>query len=112
MGTYVRWLGQKITASRLISAKTGFAPLLPLHERLVAHRALAGIFVASALRTLPAQLDLFTAIAGGGGIGGIMGGAVAWLLEEDLAQGGVIGGVLGMILGALLAILQSWGLYS
>jgi hypothetical protein len=41
-----------------------------------------------------------------------MGGAVAWLLDEDLAQGGVLGGVLGMILGAMLAILQSGGLYS
>ncbi len=41
-----------------------------------------------------------------------MGGALAWLFDEDLAQGGVLGGVLGMVLGALLAILQSAGLYS
>jgi len=73
--------------------------------------ALASI-VMSALRALPTQLDLFTAVVGGGAVGGIVGGAVAWLLDKDLAQGGVLGGVLGMILGALLAILQSSGLYS
>ncbi len=64
----------------------------------------------SALRALPSQLDLFTAVAGGGGIGAIIGGAVAWMLNEDLAQGGTVGGILGMILGAMLAILQSKGL--
>jgi HEPN domain-containing protein len=37
---------------------------------------------------------------------------VAWLLDEDLTQGGVLGGVLGMVLGASLAILQSGGIYS
>lgn len=73
--------------------------------------ALASIVTSAALRALPAQLDLFTAIAGGG-VGGIVGGAVAWLLDKDLAQGGILGGVLGLILGALLAILQSSGLYS
>jgi hypothetical protein len=71
-----------------------------------------GHIVLASLRALPTQLDLFTAIAGGGGVGGIMGGAVAWLLDEDMAQGGVLGGVLGMVLGGLLAILQSGGLYS
>ncbi len=96
----------------MILAKTGFGPSLASHGWPGARRALAGIPVPAALRALPAQLDLFTAIVGGGGIGGIMGGAVAWLLEEDLAQGGIVGGVLGMTLGALLAILQSWGLYS
>jgi len=74
--------------------------------------ALANVITSAALRALPTQLDLFTAVVGGGGVGGIVGGTVAWLLEEDLAQGGVLGGVLGMILGALLAILQSGGLYS
>jgi hypothetical protein len=70
---------------------------------------LASIVTSAALRALPTQLDLFTAVAGGGGI---VGGAVALLLDKDLAQGGILGGVLGMILGALLAILQSSGLYS
>jgi hypothetical protein len=74
--------------------------------------ALASIVTSAALRALPTQLDLFTAIVGGGGVGGVIGGAAAWLLDEDLAQGGILGGVLGMILGALLAILQSVGLYS
>jgi hypothetical protein len=64
------------------------------------------------LRALPTQLDLFTAIAGGGAVGGIVGGAVAWMLDKDLAQGGVLGGGFGMIFGVLLAILQASGLYS
>lgn len=64
------------------------------------------------LRALPAQLDLFTAIAGGGAVGGILGGAVAWMLDKDLAQGGILGGGLGMIFGALLAVLQASGIYS
>lgn len=54
-----------------------------------------GYAVLAALRALPTQLDLFTAVAGGGGVGVIMGGAAAWLLDEDLTQGGVLGGVLG-----------------
>jgi hypothetical protein len=74
--------------------------------------ALASIVTSAALRALPTQLDLFTAVVGGGAVGGIVGGAVAWLLDKDLAQSGVLGGVLGMIFGALLAILQSSGLYS
>ena len=74
--------------------------------------ALASIVTSAALRALPVQLDLFTAIAGGGSVGGIVGGAVAWLLDKDLAQGGILGGLLGLILGALLAVLQSSGLYS
>jgi hypothetical protein len=73
---------------------------------------LATIFASAALRALPTQLDLFTAVVGGGAVGGIVGGAVAWVLDKDLAQGGILGGVLGMILGALLAILQTSGLYS
>jgi hypothetical protein len=72
----------------------------------------ASIVTSAVLRALPTQLGLFTAVVGGGGVGGIVGGAVAWLLDEDLAQGGILGGVLGMTLGALLAILQSGGLYS
>jgi len=64
------------------------------------------------LRAFPTQLDLFTAIAGGGAVGGIVGGAVAWMLDKDLAQGGILGGGFGMILGAMLAILQASGLYS
>jgi hypothetical protein len=72
----------------------------------------ASIVTSAALRALPTQLDLFTAVVGGLGVGGIVGGAVALLLDKDLAQGGILGGVLGMILGALLAILQSSGLYS
>ena len=71
-----------------------------------------GIATSAALRALPTQLDLFTAVVGGGGVGGIVGGAVAWLLDKDLARGGILGGVLGLILGALLAILQATGLYS
>ena len=74
--------------------------------------ALASSVTSAALRALPTQLDLFTAVVGGGAIGGIVGGAVAWLLDKDLAQGGILGGVLGMIVGVLLAILQSSGLYS
>lgn len=74
--------------------------------------ALVSIVMSAALRALPTQLDLFTAVVGGGAVGGIVGGAAAWLFNKDLAQGGVLGGVLGMILGALLAILQSSGLYS
>jgi hypothetical protein len=74
--------------------------------------ALASIVIFATLRALPTQLDLFTAIAGGGSVGGIVGGAVAWLLEKDLARGGILGGILGLILGALLAVLQSSGLYS
>jgi hypothetical protein len=70
----------------------------------------ASIVTSAALRALPTQLDLFTAVAGGGGVGGILEGAVGLLLGKDLAQGGILGGVLGMILGALLAILQSSGL--
>lgn len=66
----------------------------------------------AALRALPTQLDLFTAVAAGGAVGGIAGGGVAWILEKDLGQGGVLGGVVGMIVGVLLAILQSSGLYS
>jgi len=45
-------------------------------------------------------------------VGGIVGGAVAWMLDKDLAQGGILGGGFGMILGAMLAILQASGLYS
>ncbi|MGO9342261.1 MAG: hypothetical protein ACLP6E_07040 [Acidimicrobiales bacterium] len=74
--------------------------------------AIQSSLTSAALRALSAQLDLFTAVVGGGAVGGIVGGAVAWLLDKDLAQGGVLGGVLGMIFGALLAILQSSGLYS
>jgi hypothetical protein len=77
-----------------------------------ARAAPVSIVVSAALRALPTQLDLFTAVGGGGAVGGIVGGAVAWLFDKDPAQGGVLGGVLGMILGALLAILQSSGLYS
>ena len=73
---------------------------------------MAGHIALAALRALPTQLDLFTAVAGGGGVGGIMGGAVAWLVDEDMTQGGVLGGALGMTFGALLAILQAAGLYS
>jgi len=77
-----------------------------------ARAALASVVTSAALRALPTQLDLFTAVVGGGGVGAIVGGAVAWLLDKDLAQGGILGGVPGMILGSLLAILQSSGLYS
>jgi hypothetical protein len=80
--------------------------------KVSAGAALVSIVVSAALRALPTQLDLFTAVVGGVAVGGIVGGAAAWLFDKDLAQGGVLGGVLGMILGALLAILQSSGLYS
>jgi hypothetical protein len=105
--------GQTVGAtSRETPAKTSFNPSPAGDERLGAHQALTSIVISAALRALPTQLDLFTAVVGGGGVGGIVGGAVAWLLDEDLAQGGILGGVLGMTLGALLAILQSGGLYS
>ena len=42
----------------------------------------ASIVTSAALRALPAQLDLFTAVVGGGAVGGIVGGAVAWLLDR------------------------------
>lgn len=71
-----------------------------------------GSYRASCVACPSHQLDLFTAVAGGGGVGGITGGGVAWLVDEDMTQGGVLGGVLGMTFGALLAILQAAGLYS
>jgi hypothetical protein len=98
--------------SRDIRAKISLSPSPAGDERLGAHQALTSILMSAALRALPTQLDLFTAVVGGGGVGGIVGGAVAWLLDEDLAQGGILGGVLGMTLGVLLAILQSGDLYS
>lgn len=105
-------LGHLIATSRDIPARTSRRCSLAGNELVGAPQALANVMVFAAFRALPTQLDLFTAVAGGGGVGGIMGGAVAWLLDEDLAQGGVLGGVLGMILGTMLAILQSGGLYS
>jgi len=44
--------------------------------------ALASIGASATLRALPTQLDLFTAVVGGGAVGGIVGGAVAWLLDR------------------------------
>lgn len=91
----------------LFAADDGTKPVFAWIENDV---SAASIVISAALRALPTQLDLFTAVAGGGGVGGILGGAVALLLDKDLAQGGILGGVLGMILGVLLAILQSSGL--
>jgi len=90
----------------LFAAHDSTKPVLPWIKNDL---SAASIVTSAALRALPTQLDLFTAVAGGG-VGRILGGAVALLLDKDLAQGGILGGVLGMILGALLAILQSSGL--
>jgi hypothetical protein len=95
---------------REIPAKINFSWSLAGGRRLGGHPGNVATF--AVLRALPAQLDLFTAVVGGGGVGGIVGGAVAWILGEDLAQGGILGGVLGMVFGALLAVMQSAGLYS
>jgi hypothetical protein len=118
MRTYVL-CGQGDSAkSREPLAKTGFSVPLWLADddqervKMSVGVALVSMVTPAAFRALPTQLDLFTAIVGGGAVGGIVGGAVAWLLDKDLAQGGILGGVLGMILGALLTILQSSGLYS
>jgi hypothetical protein len=72
----------------------------------------AGVLFAEALRLLPEHLDLFTAMVGGGGIGGIVGGLAAWMLDKDLARGGLLGGAVGVVYGIMLAVLQSSGLYS
>jgi hypothetical protein len=68
--------------------------------------------LAVTFRVLPEQLDLFTGMVGGGGMGAIVGGAVAWAMGKDLAEGGILGGLVGIWYGALLVVLQASGLYS
>jgi hypothetical protein len=57
------------------------------------------MLMAGTVRLLPEHLDLFTACDGCAGICGILGGAVAWALDEDIARGGLVGALLGFIFG-------------
>ena len=64
-----------------------------------------------AIRLLPEHLDLFTACAGGAGIGGVLGGLIAVLADENIATYGVIGGAIGLVLGVVAVISQATGLH-
>jgi hypothetical protein len=64
------------------------------------------------LRLLPEHLDLFTACAGGAGIGGVLGGAAAVLADKDITRGGIVGGLIGIAFGAAAVILQASGVHS
>jgi hypothetical protein len=70
------------------------------------------VLVAGVVRLLPEHLDLFTACTGGAGIGGVLGGLIAVLMDEDIATWGVVGAALGLFFGAILAILQAPGIHS
>lgn len=64
------------------------------------------VLVVAAISVLPEHLDVFTGANGGIAIGGVLGGAVAALMERDIAKGGLIGGLVGLIIGAVLAGVQ------
>jgi hypothetical protein len=65
-----------------------------------------------AVRLLPEHLDLFTACDGCAGICGVLGGVVAWALDEDIARGGLIGALLGFVFGVIVTFAQAQGVHS
>lgn len=72
---------------------------------------LASVLTISAVRLLPEHLDLLTACDGCAGIGGVIGGIVAVLAEQDIGKGGVIGAAIGLVFGLFFVLVQGSGVH-